>query len=510
MATPRFFIHKPFSRKLDDHDARLCDVQEQEIICAHAVIDKRGYFTQVSDELVKLTGNKDLHSSEANLGKILSHSSAVIVRHLLSTINVIHPFHTTEVTLVNNQQEPLTMEMVINLYIQEGEQHYFCIFRPIDTNQLIVNELQTLKDHYQVLAENTSYVQILLDKDLKSLYISPSCKTLSGYGADEARILNLFSLVHPDDFSLFWDQLTYDNDRAEELFRFRFRHRDGHFIPVECKLCKVPDAFGQPEFYVLNLHDISRQRSYEQELIRAQKEAESSHRMKNNFLTSISHELRTPLNAIIGFARILDQKLENSDNLRFAKYIESSGLQLLGLIDNMLEYARIENNESQTIRSAVGLEEFFRDLAPIIRGDLKKFNKENLELIGQWDIDPQLPNIYSQRNILQNIFINLIDNAIKFTRQGYIRYGCRPYGIRNYLFFVEDSGIGIPDNCKDLIFEKFTQLDQSLSREYGGTGLGLTVTRKFVELLGGDIWVMSEEGKGSAFFFNLPVGFPEN
>jgi len=91
-----------------------------------------------------------------------------------------------------------------------------------------------------------------------------------------------------------------------------------------------------------------------------------------------------------------------------------------------------------------------------------------------------------------------------------VRYGCRPYGIRQYLFFVEDSGIGIPHGAEELIFEKFTQLDQSLSREYGGTGLGLTVTKKMVELLGGEIWVMSEPGIGASFYFSLPVGHPSN
>lgn len=509
MVSSRFFANKSTPPKSDAAEVKVCDQPDQDVLFAHAMVDKTGVFTDVSEELLHLTGLKRTMLKGASLGKILSHSSAVIARHLLTTIHQGQPFQTTEITLIRKDQQPIAMELVMNLFIQDGQDHFFCIFRNLDPGRRMMAELQTLKDHYQLLAEHTSYVQILLDKDLKSLYISPSCKTLSGYTPGEARIRNLFSLVHPDDFSLFWDQLTFDNEKTEEQFRFRFRHRDGHFIPVECLLCKVPDAFGQPDFFVLNLHDITRQKSYEQELIRAQKEAESSHRMKNNFLTSITHELRTPLNAIIGFARILDQKNELPDNHRFSHYIESSGLELLGLIDNLLEYARIENNETTSVHNPVKLEEFFRDLAPVVRGDLKKFNKENLELIAQWEVDPMLPEIYSNRNVLQNIFINLLDNAIKFTRQGYIRYGCRPYGIRNYLFFVEDSGIGIPVNCKDLIFEKFTQLDQSLSREFGGTGLGLTVTRKFVDLLGGDIWVMSEEGKGSSFFFTIPVGFPE-
>jgi signal transduction histidine kinase len=245
---------------------------------------------------------------------------------------------------------------------------------------------------------------------------------------------------------------------------------------------------------------------YEQELIRARKESETSHRMKNDFLASITHELRTPLNAIIGFARILEPRISDNENSKLIQHIESSGMQLLGLIDNMLEYARLENNQIELQKQRFRINEFFRELAPVVRSDIQKFQKENLEIICTWDSFNSAAEIITNQQVVKNIFMNLLENAIKFTREGYVRYGCRPYGIGHYLFFVEDSGIGIPEDFKELIFEKFTQVDQSLSREFGGAGIGLTVSKKLIELLGGEIWVMSNKDQGSSFFFTLPDG----
>jgi PAS domain S-box-containing protein len=506
MRVPSSKIFNRFSKTANKEDIN-DSIKKEDVTFAHAVMDKKGQLLELSPELLAITGHRQSSLKMASIGKIITHSSAINVRGLLNTMSHMHPFASTEVSLITSDKETLTMELVLNLYISNNEEHLFCIFRNVDHDRRLMAELNTLKEHYQLLADHSSYVQILLDHELKSLYISPSCKNLSGYSSKDAITRNLFTLIHPDDFEIFWDKLTNHDSAEGEIFRFRFKHHEGHFVHVECQLHIKPDQFGQPEFFILNLHDITRQKKYEQELIKAQNEAETAHHMKNNFLASITHELRTPLNAIIGFSRILEHHAENSECHRFTQYIESSGMHLLGLIDNLLEYARIENNQVTYQSEEVGLEQFFRNLFPKVRSDLKKFNKDNLELIGEWDLDESAPVIWTNRTILQNIFVNLIDNAIKFTPQGFVHYGCRPYGIRQYLFFVEDSGIGIPNDAREMIFEKFTQLDQSLSREYGGTGLGLTVTKKFVEILGGDIWVISEKGKGSSFYFSLPVGY---
>lgn len=477
----------------------------KEVLFAHAIINKKGYFINISKELQTITGIKKGQFRKSQIGKILSHSSAVNVRHLISTITHASPFVSAEVNIIRAKGSSVPMELVLNLFTQNGEEQLFCIFRNLNPDRRLIAELFTLKEHYRLLAEHTSYVQILLDSDLKSIYISPSCKLLSGYSSEEAKLMNLFSLVHPDDFEAFWEHLNSNSGQTFISFRFRFKDKEGHYTPVECQLSKILDSFGQPEYTVLNLHDITRQKLYELDLIKSKKEAETADQMKNNFLASITHELRTPLNSIIGFARILGQSNTEETNQKYIKYIENSGVQLLSLIDHILEFTRLENNEIKTKKQPIDLNDFFRELAINIKQELSKTGKKDFELIGDWEIDSNFNKLISNASILKSIFENLISNALKFTQEGYIHYGCRPYGIKGYLFFVEDSGIGIPSMKKDQVFEKFTQIDQSLSRQYGGTGLGLSITKSLVEHLNGEIWVLSEPGIGSSFYFTLPA-----
>jgi PAS domain S-box-containing protein len=503
----RFFnlFQEPYKKEVNDDV-----VAADDIAVANVVLDMKGHMVDHGNEFADLLGYSKAQLKHASIWKHITHPSAVQLRHVISQLSPTHPFTTTDITLIRKDMSSVTMEMAVNYYTSSGHEQLFCLFRNANHDRRILNELTTLKDHYKLLAEHSAYVQILLNAEFKSLYISPSCKKLSGFTAEEAKLINMFSLVHPDDFENFWDQLTTNHPTNEVVLRFRVKNKDKSFKHVECQMHIIPDGFGQPEYFVLNLHDISRQRKYEQELIRAHNEAEAAHRMKNNFLASITHELRTPLNAIIGFSRILEQYMPTPESERYNQYIESSGLQLLSLIDNLLEYARIENNQLNISKEKIEIEPFFRQLSAKTRNNLRQFNKSDIELIGQWELDPNNDYIVTNHAILTNIFTNLLDNALKFTKEGYVRYGCRSFGIRQYLFFVEDSGIGIPSDAHEMIFEKFTQLDQSLSREYGGTGLGLTVTKRFVDLLGGDIWVISEKGKGASFFFKLPIGHCDN
>ncbi|MBN2165059.1 MAG: PAS domain S-box protein [Marinilabiliaceae bacterium] len=477
----------------------------KEILFAHAIIDKKGAFLQLSKEIIQLTGVKKSVLKKSQIGKILSHSSAISVRQLISTVSHASPFVSSEINLIRQGQSSIPMELVMNLYTENGKEQLFCIFRNMNPDRRLIAELFTLKEHYRLLAEHTSYVQILLDKDLKSIYISPSCKLLSGYSSDEAKLMNLFSLVHPDDFETFWEHLNSNSNQTFINFRFRFKDKERQFIPVECQLSRIVDSFGQPEYVVLNLHDITRQKLYELDLIRARKEAETADKMKNNFLASISHELRTPLNSIIGFARILDQNEFVDDAHKYIQCIETSGIQLLSLIDNLLEYAKLENEETEIEIQPVDIKHFFEELAINIKIELNNSGKKNFELIGEWDIATEAKEIKTNPGVLKSIFSNLISNAFKFTTEGYVHYGCKPYGIKSYLFYVEDSGIGIPHESTEIVFDKFTQVDQSLSRRFGGAGLGLSVTKRFVELLGGEIWVLSEPGIGSSFYFTLPI-----
>jgi len=471
----------------------------------HAIINKQGMLEEMSQSFIDLSGYRKNYLKGSLLNRVLTSSSAQHIRRVIRRLSESHSYASCEITLITKAGEHLPLEALCYFLKEPTCERVFLLLKNSNPEKQMVDDLFTQKEHFRIVAENTAYVQILLDTNSNCLFISPSAKSLSGYAIEAIIQQNLYGLIHPEDINALWEVMNNPEIIEKQSLQFRIKHAHGQFIPVECHIHKIYGDFGSPDYFVLNLHDISKQKQHEQDLIRARKKAEISNEIKNNFLTSVTHELRTPLNAIIGFSRILDQNQFDPEAMKQIEAIESNGLQLLGLIDNILDFTCLNASYYKIIPVEIDLDAFFRKLAPKVRSDQKKFNKENLEIIAEWKIDDTYPTITSDNQLLLKIFVNLLDNAIKFTRKGFVKYGCRPYGVRQYMFFVEDSGIGIPDDYQDIIFEKFRQMDQSMSREFGGMGIGLTVTKQMVELLGGEIWVKSENGKGSSFYFTLPI-----
>lgn len=492
------------NRKKVAKDPNLSKANSQFI---HAIVNKTGRLEEMSQSFIDLCEFPEDFLKKGLLSRLLTSSSAQSTRRVIRRLSERYPYTTTELTITTKSGNNIRLEAAFYLLQTSCSQRILMLIKNNNEEQQLVDDLFTQKEHFRIVAENTAYVQILLDSQSNCLFISPSAQALSGYSIDAIKTQHLYSLVHPEDVNTLWELMNAPAIMDKQTLQFRIKHIDGHYIPVECHLHKIYGDFVTPEYYVLNLHDITRQKQHEQDLIRARKKAEISNEIKDNFLTSVTHELRTPLNAIIGFSRVLDQKQLDPESMKQIKAIESNGLQLLGLIDNILDFTCLNASYYKIIPAEIELDAFFRKLAPQVRSDQKKFDKENLEIIAEWELDQHFPFITSDAQLLLKIFTNLLDNAIKFTREGFVKYGCRPYGVRQYMFFVEDSGIGIPDDYLDIIFEKFRQMDQSVSREFGGMGIGLTVTKQMVELLGGEIWVKSENGEGSSFYFTLPVTF---
>ncbi|MCU4174528.1 PAS domain-containing sensor histidine kinase [Carboxylicivirga sp. N1Y90] len=472
---------------------------------SHAILNKEGIIIEASDNFLNLTGHSLRNLKGHSIKKVSSDGS---FHNLLLTLKLLseqHPFETNELVVVKQNGESILLEATFT-YFSEGERNLiYTVFKDIDEDKKKILKLYSQKEQFKHLAINTSFVQILLDKNFKCLFISPSAVELSGYTLENLLEENLYKLVHPDDLSIVWETLNDKNIARQQTLHFRFKHSSGTNIPIECDLRTVNDEFGMVKSFVLNIQDITQQKQNEQDLINSRKAAEASNLVKNNFLTLVTHELRTPLNAIIGFSRILEKQVECNEYNNYIKSIEENGQQLLGLIDNIVDFAQLDVSQYKIVAKKINLDAFFRQIASNIKRDQKLLHKDNLEIIASWELDDVHNYLISDQLLLLKIFKNLLDNAIKFTKEGFVKYGCKPYGIRAYLFFVEDSGIGIPDKEQDIIFEKFHQKDQTNSRQYGGMGIGLTVCKQMVEQLGGEIWLKSEDGKGSSFYFTLPI-----
>ena len=248
------------------------------------------------------------------------------------------------------------------------------------------------------------------------------------------------------------------------------------------------------------LYDDQRRAAHQLRLLNA--ELERASKAKSDFLASMSHELRTPMNAILGFTEMIRDDLygEVPEAIREpVSDIHTCGKQLLGLINNVLDLSKIEAGRMELALGDYVVE----DLVTTVRLSLRSLAAtKGLDLIVT--VAPDAPLCFGDGKRLAQCLINLTGNALKFTREGHVEIRVEVQG-DDLLFAVSDTGIGIPAHQVGHIFEEFQQADVTVSREFGGTGLGLSITKKLVELHGGRIWVESEEGKGSTFFFRVPV-----
>jgi PAS domain S-box-containing protein len=297
-----------------------------------------------------------------------------------------------------------------------------------------------------------------------------------------------------------------DIDREENFF-------DNNGIQRWLLSSKFPlyDAKGDVNGLVGIGHNITERKRVEEELIKAKDKAEESNRLKSAFLTNMSHEIRTPMNGIIGFTELLKEPLLTVEEQQdFIQTIQISGARMLNTINSIVDMSKIESGHISVDIKETNLNEkmvfTYKFFKPEVEG-------KGLQFLFKTGLPTKEANIKTDNEKIYGILTNLVRNAIKFTFEGSIEFG---YVLKSdsevversrnaeLQFFVKDTGLGIPDNQKELIFERFRQGSESHNRGYEGSGLGLSISKSYVEMLGGKIWVESEEGKGSIFYFTIP------
>ena len=255
--------------------------------------------------------------------------------------------------------------------------------------------------------------------------------------------------------------------------------------------------------------DITVRKEMEQDLIKAKEKAEESDKLKSAFLANMSHEIRTPMNAIIGFSQLLSEPdITPQEQGHYISLIQKSGGDLLGLIDDIIDISKIEAGQLKVFKSDYFLETIMTEIYDSYIEYLKTTDSGK-DISFKYKRTERLKKVVIHTDIdkLKQVLRNLINNALKFTDFGLVEFGAevKNDGMNSLVqFYVRDTGIGMPNDKLDVIFESFRQLDVTNTRLYGGTGLGLAITKKIVELLGGNIWVKSTQGQGSTFYFTLP------
>ncbi len=253
--------------------------------------------------------------------------------------------------------------------------------------------------------------------------------------------------------------------------------------------------------------DIQRRNLVEKELIVAKEKAEESDHLKSAFLANMSHEIRTPMNGILGFAELLsDPALDGEQQQEYVSIIQSSGKRMLNTVNNLMDISRIETGLLEPVLEKIDVVREMENLNNFFKAEA---NKKGLELIFKREKTPHELIIQTDRSFFESILTNLLKNAVKYTKEGIIEFGLKI--CEHWLeFYVSDTGIGIPSNRQEAIFERFVQADIFDKEVFEGSGLGLSISKAYVEMLGGKIWLNSVEKKGSVFYFTLPLGKDEN
>ena len=278
----------------------------------------------------------------------------------------------------------------------------------------------------------------------------------------------------------------------------------GLSVPVQINGSKF--RYSGKDGLLFLVRDITKIKETEDKLKKSVEKAEESDMLKSVFLANMSHEIRTPMNAIIGFSEILsDQDLSKKERQEFINYITQGSNTLMNLIEDIIDITKIEAGQIKINFEECDVNNIMDELyATFIK--MKNMNgKQKLELRLNKPVVKEGFTINTDPSRIRQILSNLIVNALKFTDEGFIEFGFTIVGENQIIFYVKDTGVGIPDDKKDMIFERFGQVDYHLSQNKKGTGLGLSISKKLSDLLGGDLTVESEVDKGSIFYLTLPI-----
>lgn len=371
---------------------------------------------------------------------------------------------------------------------------------------------------YKSLVEASDDMIWTRDLKFRYTYLSPSVQKVKGYSIEEALNLRPTETVFHEDINtvLLILKEELENEKNPNIpknrsrrFQMREYKKDGSLIWTEQTMSFLRGNDNIPIGFMGITRDVTDQRKIVDELKIAKEHAEESDKLKSSFLANMSHEIRTPLNAILGFSELLcDSQIDDEEKSQFSTIIQKSSTQLLSIISDVFDISKLENNQIKLKLRPENIHKFISNIKSfpekldpeISRGRIIEINDIPIQFNQEFLID-------SDR--LEQVISNLLNNAFKFSQVGNIKLNISRQSNGFIRFQVIDHGLGIPYEDQNLIFQRFRQANESLDRKFGGTGLGLAICKGLVELMGGQIGVISESGKGAEFWFTCPLIKPE-
>lgn len=386
-----------------------------------------------------------------------------------------------------------------------------CVLRDVTSEEEANEAIHAVKRTFETLANLSPGGIFRTTGDGSLTFVNPAWCKLSGITLEEAMGGGWSQAIHPDDRDRVWQE-WHDAVKVKRIFRtdFRFLRTNGEVAWV--------DALASPElndngdivgFVGVNV-DISERKTLEHQLTEAKHVAEDAARTKANFLANMSHEIRTPMNGVLGFADLLLSSNLGEEQHKYAQLISESGKAMMQLLNDILDISKIEAGHVVISSQPTDLRHLLGSCYKLMSAEAEK---KHLELT--LEVDDAVPQVILSDSLrLRQIVLNLVGNALKFTAEGHVAIRAKLVPgrekQRDIAISVEDTGPGIPDARMDAIFRPFEQADDSTERKYGGTGLGLPISRQLAELMAGGLNAQSQEGVGSTFTLSLPLEVSEN
>jgi PAS domain S-box-containing protein len=412
--------------------------------------------------------------------------------------------------------------VLISLEIIEinGDSFILSSLNNIDDRKKMEEEISRLAEFQNVILDGTDYSIISTTESGIIKSFNKGAEKMLGYQAEEM-IGNSPEIIHVkqeviDRAKVLSEELKIDIEPGIDVFLIKSRlnnssdinewayiRKDGAIIPVELSVTTLRDSKNEIVGYLGIAKDISESKKAKEAIIYAKEKAEQAVIAKNSFLANMSHEIRTPMNAIIGFTDLLAQSSLDENQKECVSSVKLAGGNLLAIINDILDFSKIESGKIAIETVPFSLKDALKNIF-----NLLKVRAKDKELEYNFFLDASLPDYVVGDSVrLNQIMVNLIGNAIKFTEEGSITVSVKIieeddmyYKMK---FMVQDTGIGIPADKIEVIFDRFTQANTETTRKFGGTGLGLSIAKNLVELLGGEIKLKSELGKGSEFSFEI-------
>lgn len=457
--------------------------------------DRWGTFRTVIIPKVSITGKKYLTCADIDISYIDSliweKIIYVFIKALFFTLIILPLFH-----VLYKYHKKVAFKFKRELSRKE-----FKVSHEEDLKKQSMQILRLVDEKFQALFYNSPLPMIILSQTGKVIDSNKACQdflSISKFELNDHIIFTLPFFNSVNDFEKIVEELTINNKL--EAYSIVLDTKKGK---KPCKIWGTLLKSAQKPQYIFIIQDVSSELKFFKELEEAKKIAEDISLRKSTFIANISHEIRTPLNAIIGFTDLLKEEINNEEHrMEYLDIILSNSKSLLSLMNDLIDFSKIEAGQLKITEGPCYLNQMLGRIEVWANEEIKRKKLTDIKIVKKCSLIDSESIIITDEIRLNQVILNLLSNSLKFTQKGTIQFG---YTIDegNIKFFVIDSGLGMSKEDIEIIFERFGQGKEGQKSKYGGAGLGLSISKRIIELLGGEIWVESELNKGTAFYFTI-------